>query len=127
MFLTSWTEGADQLAARVALTIPGVDLVAVLPTQLSEYERDFQRDDGMGLTLAGCDLHTLVEACSSVYEFPSLKPLGSTVVPGSDDGGNAMPPTSGAAISWSPRLTSYSPFGTARGRLSQGERPTRST
>ncbi|TCP78851.1 hypothetical protein C8J31_1205 [Rhizobium sp. PP-CC-2G-626] len=39
--LTSLAEGADQLAARCALRIAGVSMVAVLPLELDDYKKDF--------------------------------------------------------------------------------------
>ena len=75
--LSSLAEGGDQLAARVALRM-GVPLVAVLPMEREEYERDF----------TGAD---------SLAEFRRLLGQAEEVISLPPAAGNEAPPRSEAA------------------------------
>ena len=63
VLLSGLAEGADQLAAKVALA-NGLSLVAVLPMPLAEYEQDFETEE------AKAELRSLLKRASSVFVVP---------------------------------------------------------
>lgn len=56
IFLTGLAEGADQIAAEVALSIPGVTVIAALPMAVEDYRQDFSGAalETFNRTLARC-------------------------------------------------------------------------
>lgn len=66
--LTGLAEGADRLAARVALRQPGFYLVAVLPLQQSDYERDFETSASLAEFHEFLNKAELVITCTQQFE-----------------------------------------------------------
>jgi hypothetical protein len=75
--LTPLAEGSDQLAARVALRM-GLPIVAVLPMERSEYEKDFEDSEGLA------EFRALLERAEQVISLPPAP-------------GNGNPPFTGEA------------------------------
>ena len=66
VFVSPLAEGADQIAAEVALEL-GFSLQAVLPFVRDEYRQDFNGDD------AGARFDALIARCESVLELPGAR------------------------------------------------------
>lgn len=61
ILITGLAEGADQVAARVALNLPGITVIAALPMSLHDYREDFDGD-------ARAEFNHLLERCSAWIE-----------------------------------------------------------
>jgi len=61
--LTALAKGADRLAARVAVEL-GIPVIAVLPMQKGDYEKDFETDDNLA------EFRTLLAGAAQIIELP---------------------------------------------------------
>jgi hypothetical protein len=66
--LTALAEGADRLVAKVALEL-GVSVIAVMPMDIPEYERDFESDESLA------DFRSLLAKSQEVIQLPDVAGL----------------------------------------------------
>lgn len=74
LLLTAMALGADQIAAEVGFGLEGVQVVAILPMPVKEYERDFEPTDSVAA------FHSSLAKCLSVMEYKNFEGVGENAL-----------------------------------------------
>ena len=74
LLLTALALGADQIAAEVGFDLEGVQVVAILPMPVKEYERDFEP------TYSVAAFHSSLAKCLSVMEYKDFEGVGENAL-----------------------------------------------
>ena len=74
LLLTAMAPGADQIAAEVGFALLGVQVVAILPMPVKEYEKDFESNEAVAA------FHAHLDNCLTVMGYRDFESIGENDV-----------------------------------------------